>query len=30
LFALVDGMVSFQRKGKDKKQVHIMPVAQIV
>ncbi|KFD42498.1 50S ribosomal protein L27 [Peptococcaceae bacterium SCADC1_2_3] len=30
LFALVDGMVSFQRKGKDKKQVHIMPVAQVV
>ncbi|HCJ78490.1 50S ribosomal protein L27 [Peptococcaceae bacterium SCADC1_2_3] len=30
LFALVDGMVSFQRKGKDKKQVHVMPVAQIV
>ncbi|HAG09442.1 MAG TPA: 50S ribosomal protein L27 [Desulfotomaculum sp.] len=30
LFALVDGMVSFQRKGKDKKEVHVMPVAQIV
>jgi large subunit ribosomal protein L27 len=30
LFALVDGTVSFQRKGKDKKQVHVMPVAQIV
>ena len=27
LFALVDGVVRFERKGKDKKQVSIYPVA---
>ncbi|MDK2888779.1 large subunit ribosomal protein L27 [Desulfofundulus australicus DSM 11792] len=27
LFALVDGVVSFQRKGRDKKQVSVIPVA---
>ena len=27
LFALVDGVVRFQRKGRDKKQVSIVPVA---
>ncbi|HAG11800.1 MAG TPA: 50S ribosomal protein L27 [Desulfotomaculum sp.] len=26
LFALVDGLVSFQRKGRDKKQVNVEPV----
>lgn len=26
LFAMVDGLVSFQRKGRDKKQVHVEPV----
>jgi len=25
LFAMVDGLVSFQRKGRDKKQVHVEP-----
>ena len=28
LFALVDGRVSFERKGRDKKQVSVYPVAQ--
>ena len=28
LFALVDGVVRFERKGRDKKQVSIYPVAQ--
>ena len=28
LFALVDGVVKFERKGRDKKQVSIYPVAQ--
>ena len=28
LFALVDGVVRFERKGKDKKQVSIYPVAE--
>lgn len=28
LFALVDGKVSFERKGRDKKQVSVYPVAQ--
>jgi len=28
LFALVDGTVKFERKGKDKKQVSVYPVAQ--
>ena len=28
LFALVDGVVSFERKGRDKKQVSIVPVAE--
>ena len=27
LFALVDGVVKFERKGKDKKQVSVYPVA---
>ncbi len=27
LFALVDGVVKFERKGRDKKQVSIVPVA---
>lgn len=27
LFAKIDGVVSFQRKGRDKKQVHVEPVA---
>ena len=27
LFALVDGVVRFERKGRDKKQVSIVPVA---
>ena len=27
LFALVDGVVRFQRKGRDKKQVSVVPVA---
>ncbi len=27
LFALVDGVVSFHRKGRDKKQVSVIPVA---
>lgn len=26
LFAMVEGLVSFQRKGRDKKQVHVEPV----
>ncbi|HHW45165.1 MAG: 50S ribosomal protein L27 [Thermoanaerobacteraceae bacterium] len=26
LFALIDGVVSFQRKGRDKKQVSVIPV----
>lgn len=26
LFALVDGLVSFRRKGRDKKEVHVEPV----
>ncbi|MEW6276224.1 MAG: 50S ribosomal protein L27 [Bacillota bacterium] len=26
LFALIDGVVHFQRKGRDKKQVHVEPV----
>jgi large subunit ribosomal protein L27 len=25
LFAMVDGLVSFHRKGRDKKQVHVEP-----
>ena len=28
LFALVDGRVKFERKGRDKKQVSVYPVAQ--
>ena len=28
LFALVDGVVRFERKGRDKKQVSIVPVAE--
>lgn len=28
LFALVDGIVRFERKGRDKKQVSVYPVAQ--
>ena len=28
LFALIDGTVKFERKGKDKKQVSVYPVAQ--
>ncbi|SHJ89588.1 50S ribosomal protein L27 [Hespellia stercorisuis] len=28
LFALVDGVVKFERKGRDKKQVSIVPVAE--
>ena len=28
LFALVDGIVRFERKGRDKKQVSIVPVAE--
>ena len=28
LFALVDGVVRFERKGRDKKQVSIYPVAE--
>ncbi len=28
LFALVEGVVKFERKGKDKKQVSVYPVAQ--
>ncbi len=28
LFALVDGIVRFERKGRDKKQVSIYPVAE--
>jgi len=28
LFALVDGVVRFERKGRDKKQVSVYPVAQ--
>ena len=28
LFALIDGNVKFERKGKDKKQVSVYPVAQ--
>ncbi len=28
LFALIDGAVKFERKGKDKKQVSVYPVAQ--
>lgn len=28
LFALVDGRVSFERKGRDKKQVSVYPLAQ--
>ena len=28
LFALVDGVVRFERKGKDKKQVSVYPVAE--
>ena len=27
LFALVDGVVSYERKGRDKKQVSVVPVA---
>ena len=27
LFALVDGVVRFERKGRDKKQVSVVPVA---
>ncbi|OAT85578.1 50S ribosomal protein L27 [Desulfotomaculum copahuensis] len=27
LFAKIDGVVSFQHKGRDKKQVHVMPAA---
>ncbi len=30
LFALVDGVVSFERKGKTKKQVSVVPEAQLV
>ncbi len=29
LFALVDGTVKFERKGKDKKQVSVYPVAEV-
>ena len=28
LFALTDGVVSYQRKGRDKKQVSVLPVAE--
>ena len=28
LFALIDGNVKFERKGRDKKQVSVYPVAQ--
>ena len=28
LFALVDGVVRFERKGRDKKQVSVLPVAE--
>ena len=30
LFALVDGKVKFERKGRDKKQVSVYPVEQVV
>ncbi|MEW6726726.1 50S ribosomal protein L27 [Desulforudis sp. 1088] len=29
LFAKIDGIVSFQRKGRDKKQVNILPAASV-